>query len=241
MNCIVPFTKNIKFDTKLGDIISMSLEHEYNINEGVILGNFMISGTFKSHELSVNPLDFSHTIPFDLNLTEDIEEASLVFKIDNFTYEVIEDDYLKVDIDFMVSANTKEVVREEIFESVPKELENIVFDNLDLLDDVSSDEVFEEVINNKVDVKEEVIVEEEEIVLEDPTCDRVEVEESTILDFANKNEETFISYKVHCIKDGESIESICKLYSKQENELTSYNANIKFLTGDKIIIPEDEE
>ena len=46
MNCIIPYTKEIPFNSKIKEITSISLEHEMNINEGEILGNFIVSGEY---------------------------------------------------------------------------------------------------------------------------------------------------------------------------------------------------
>ena len=70
MNCIIPYTKEIPFNSKIKEITSISLEHEMSINEGEILGNFIISGEYKAHELSVNKESFEHVLPFSIDLTE---------------------------------------------------------------------------------------------------------------------------------------------------------------------------
>ena len=54
MNLIIPFTKDIKFNTNISEILSISLEHDYTINDGELLGNFTVSGEYKTHEVSVN-------------------------------------------------------------------------------------------------------------------------------------------------------------------------------------------
>ena len=41
----------------------MSLEHDYNVNEGVVLGNFYISGEYQVHPISINRDPFKYTLP----------------------------------------------------------------------------------------------------------------------------------------------------------------------------------
>lgn len=225
MNIIVPFTKEVKFDQTLGDVLSISLEHEFNFSNNILLGNFVVSGTYKTHELSANKLDFSHTLPFELSIREDIDESTLNFSIDNFTYEVLEGDILKVDIDYLVKA--KELVREDI-----------IFDEATIDDLFSNEEELLDLANDEPITKE---------VLEEPleetvnTEDRAVIDENTILNFASENAESFVSYIVHTVKEGENIETICKLYSKNENDLIDYNIGIPFNPGDKILVPEDDE
>ena len=44
MKKIVPFTKDIKFNTKIYEITSISLEENYNCTEDTIDGEFIVSG-----------------------------------------------------------------------------------------------------------------------------------------------------------------------------------------------------
>ena len=60
MNCIIPFTKDIKFKTNIAEILSISLEHDFTANPEEVLGNFTISGDYKSHEVSVNKEHFEY-------------------------------------------------------------------------------------------------------------------------------------------------------------------------------------
>ena len=50
MKLIIPFEKKVKFNSNACEISSISLEHEFTKNEGEILGNFLISGSYKEHE-----------------------------------------------------------------------------------------------------------------------------------------------------------------------------------------------
>ncbi len=227
MNYIVPFTKDIDFKTSIGQITSISLEHEYNVNKDIILGNFIISGSYKTHELSVNTEDFSYTVPFDLSLTEDIDSDTVKLTIDNFVYEIVNSTFLKVDIDYKVEGKT--IVKPKIvFEELPREtLEEIIdFDKLEEEQRVEEEKTLEREI-------------EEEIM----TTDIKEVSEENknmIMSLGASKEESFVTYHVHVVKEGESAESISKLYNKSEIDVTNYNKLLTFVPGEKVIIPEDE-
>ncbi len=58
MNLIIPFTKDIKFTSNISEITIISLKHEFTVNNDEILGNFIVSGDYKTHELSVNKEHF---------------------------------------------------------------------------------------------------------------------------------------------------------------------------------------
>ena len=47
MNCKIPFTKDIDFEKKVSEITSISLEHETKVEDGVLKGNFIVSGDVK--------------------------------------------------------------------------------------------------------------------------------------------------------------------------------------------------
>ena len=54
MQKIVPFKKDIIFKTNLYEIVSISLDHELNIDENLVKGKFVISGEYKMLEKSTN-------------------------------------------------------------------------------------------------------------------------------------------------------------------------------------------
>ncbi len=234
MNCIIPFTKDIKFKTTIGEITSISLEHEYNVNSSAILGNFVISGSYKTHELSVNTDDFSFVIPFDVSLSEETIEDTVDFKIDNFTYKVINNNTLKVDIDFKVVSDERESA--PLFENVPEELENTVLEELPELN--VREEIIDPVVFDNIPElpKEPEVI---ELELKEESKNISNVEKNAIMNFASSNAETFITYKVHIIKEGETYESISKMYNIDETDLAEYNDLSKLNLNDKVLIPEN--
>ena len=92
MKMNIPYEKEIIFNTKIADITSISLEYEANVLDEDIEGEFIISGDYKIHELSVNKEPFKYRIPFNVSLTDDIIRDSIKYDINNFTYEVIDDE-----------------------------------------------------------------------------------------------------------------------------------------------------
>ena len=80
MNCIIPFTKDVKFKSNIAEILSVSLEHDYTANETEVLGNFTISGEYKTHEVSVNKEHFEYVLPFSVNMTNKLIQIVLILK-----------------------------------------------------------------------------------------------------------------------------------------------------------------
>lgn len=227
MKSIVPYTKEIEFKTKIAEICSISLEHELNISESEIEGNFIVSGDYKSHEVSVNKEPFSYKLPFTLEVTEDIVKDSIDFEITDFTYEILKNSILKVNIEFCVTADEVEVVKEiEKVEEEEVEEEKREEERETLKEEIR-ESVLEEI--NSMFPEEKEDSEEEE---------RLEKEsEDLILSAVAEKESEVATYHIHIVSSNDSIESICEMYSVDVNTLKSYNTVDTLSVGDKIIIP----
>jgi LysM repeat protein len=127
MNCIIPFESKVNFKNPVKEICSISLEHEITKNESELLGNFFVTGTYKEHELSVNTTDFKFTIPFSVELTNRVDINTLEFNIDNFTYELNNDELL-IKIDYIINADDLQEDRVDLIEN-PLDLIEVKDDN----------------------------------------------------------------------------------------------------------------
>ncbi|MBD8922412.1 hypothetical protein EGR52_03185 [bacterium] len=224
MNCIIPFTKDINFKTNIAKILSVSLEHEYTANPMEVLGNFTISGEYKVHEVSINKESFEYVLPFSVNLTKEIDINSVDFDIVNFTYEVVNDDTLRVNIEYSINAI-----------ELPEEKEEVTIDEL-------LDEIDEDVRAEIEDVKEEKEeIQEKEEVLETENRDITDEAKETILNSINKDDNTYVTYHVHIMSETDTIESICLKYNVTESILKEYNDLTTIGVKDKVIIPENYE
>lgn len=238
MNCIIPFTKDIKFNTNISEIVSISLEHEYTANPEEILGNFIITGEYKTHEVSVNKERFEHVLPFSVNLTTKIDTDSVDFAIEDFTYEIVDKDTLKVNIEY--SINALELKEEEVFEPVPEERESFeeILDSIDEEIEQENEELvlepekIEENEETREDNEMNTLIEEKKIT---------EEEQEAILESVNPAEETFVTYHIHVMSEIDTIESVCTKYNTTQSLLGEYNDLSTVAIGDKIIIPDINE
>ena len=226
MENIIPFTKEIKFDNKIIEITSISLEEKYNCTNDSIDGEFKIFGEYKSHELSINKEKFEYKLPFSVDLAERINKDTLSFEITDFSYDILNENILKVNIEFKIDAETEE-----------KEVE-IIEEPLELVEDRT---IIEELKDDKeIKVEEEDKKEEiKQINNEENRIDKQD--EDTIIDSINTNDVEFTTYHIHIVKEAETIESICALYNSNEQILADYNDLTDFKVGDKLIVVETDE
>ena len=193
-----------------------------------VLGNFIVSGEYKTHEVSVNKENFEKVLPFSVDLTNKIDTDSLDFAIEDFTYELIDKNTLKVNIEYSIKAN---LLKEEVFESVEDANETLE-DMLDNIDLEEKEERNEEVIEEKMEEKEDV-EEQRDTVSEE--------EKETVISSTLEKEESFITYNIHIMQSNDTIENICAKYNTNTSILEEYNDISKVSVGDKIIIPEINE
>ena len=213
MNLIIPFEKKVKFDTPISEICSISLEHEITKNDGEILGNFLITGTYKEHELSINKTDFNFTLPFSVELTTRVDLSSLDMSIDNFTYDLNGSD-LDIKIDYVIEA--QDLKEEPVFERVEQDIEPITL----------IEEEKEKIIDEK---KDEINNNEER-----------EIKSETIINSV-KAEDDYISYHIHIVSSGESLESIALKYHITKEEIETINNITTIEENDKLLIPLENE
>lgn len=215
MNLIIPFTKDIKFTSNISEITSISLEHEFTVNNDEILGNFIVSGDYKTHELSVNKEHFEHVLPFRVDISSRIDRETVDLAIQDFTYEIKDNDTLKIDIEYTINALElkEEELKEELFERVE--------------DTESLEDILDEISDENIDTQETRNVSEED--------------KKTILESINEQDESFVTYHIHIMQENDTIDTICTKYNTTSNVLNEYNDLSTVAIGDKLIIPDLNE
>lgn len=314
MKSIIPYTKNISFGSKIAEITSMSLEHELKIEPGEMSGNFIVSGEYKSHEVSVNREPFLHKLPFSIELTDNIDLDSLKFEITDFSYDVLNDDTVEIDIEFSLEAEEKEIeeiiddeeepekriieeaaivndltelidnreedleegiveeslIEDERFVEIQKEQEEMQKEKEEILEakeQLAAEMKKMEAIQEQIEIEKAKLLEqkdemeqvqmendrmEEEIEMEEDNQREKMVElnvkeedmkesEEVILKSVNPADDSYTTYHIHIVKEGESIETICSMYQSNMNLLAEYNNMKELNIGDKVIIPKEDE
>lgn len=238
MRMIVPYEKEITFNTKIAQISSISLEYEANVLGSDLSGDFIVSGEYKIHEVSVNKEPFKYRLPFSISLDDDLIRDSLKYDIYNFTYEVKDEDTLKVNIEFLLEGEVVEKmpepevkVEETKKESDKEEKERNINVNNNELD----------ALLNQIDIKEKEADKKVEITnnieIKDNKVDNSKNEEM-ILNNALNASNTYVTYHIHVVGENDTIDSIINNYKISKEILSEYNDLSSLNIGDKILIPE---
>ncbi len=256
----IPFESTIDFKSNIAEITKMSLEHDFNVSEGIVLGNFYISGEYKSLDVSVNTEPFKYTLPFTVELSSDIREDSLEFNIEDFSYDILDKNSLKVYIEYSLKGEVREEEKVETERTEDTKDDEVTFERVNE-DELNSElEFIDEFLNQKeIETKKddkEVKEDKEERIEEDTieetsknvikedaiNKDRLNEEsEKTIMETIKDSDDTFVTYHVHIVKESESLETIANYYNVPSNLLMEYNNVDSVNMGDKILIPKADE
>ena len=115
MRQTIPFKKDITFKTKIGELTAISLDNDLTLKgEDLIVGNFYISGTYKMLETSTIEEEYSYKIPCEIAISDEYDTYDATIDIDDFYYEIINDEILRVNIVVVINnLERKEEVLEE--------------------------------------------------------------------------------------------------------------------------------
>ena len=251
MKKIIPFVKDIKFNTKIYEIVSISLEHNLNIENNIVSGEFIVSGDYKINDSSINTEPFIHGIPFDISLDNKYDTNNINIDIDDFKFEIINEEILRVNIDVLVDGiqviEEEQESIEEIEEIKPDyiiearnlkeeeaEKENDSQENVDnnLIENDFIEERQDDNMNSQLD---DLFLEYDEpatMVLQENNN-----EVTSIFNNFNSKDEKYVSYYVHIVRENDTIDSICLKYGVSIEDIKEYNDIEQITLGNKIIVP----
>ncbi len=102
MKQIVPFTKNIDFETNIDEITSISLDKKVEeVKDGHILGTLELYLEYKENDISVDIYKYSDSIPFDIAIDDKYSLDDVKIDIDDFYYE-INDNQVTIHVDMLL-------------------------------------------------------------------------------------------------------------------------------------------
>ncbi len=236
MNEVFTIDREFLFKSTIHEITSISIEHNYDINGSNLEGEFIISGDYRLHEISINKEDFSFKIPFTHEIRSNVNLDTIDVEITDFSYDFNNGDELTVHVEYLVKGD------EAVLE----------FSDEDKLNEFLDNNKAVEVVSLLDEAKDEKTKEEEKTVddkVKDTTKENIDdrnqnddkkIDENMILNSINEEEE-YIKYHVHTVTMNDTIESITSMYKISLNTLKKYNSFENLELNMKLIIPENEE
>lgn len=245
MKKIISYEKDIIFKTNIGEICSISLEHDFTVDGGFLRGEFVLNGEYKPNELSLNRESFEYRLPLEYELEENVDIPTLSYDIDNFEY-TIEDDVLSVYIDFGVRYDEKKI--EPIIPEITEEELNLddFSDVVNTEERMNEEEPISEELNDKLKDEDPQYEADIDVVIED-NADirdeevRLEEDEKNMILESTLETEEFITYHVHIVREGDTFESIAAKYNCSLDTIKEYNNVENLELKSKLIIPDSKD
>ncbi len=211
MKQIIPFTKDIVFKSTIGELTSISLDHDLQLKgEDLITGNFYIKGKYKLTTASQIEEDFSYKVPCEIAISDDYDTFDATIDIDDFYYEVVEEEILKVNIAVAIDNLIK---KEKIeIEEPKKEIE---------------EEIEQRVIFNYDEEERESI----------NPMNLIQETKKEVFNNINTND-LYSTYSVYLVQENDSFEKLEEKYNCKKEDILQYNDVNDLTPGIKLVIPE---
>lgn len=255
--------KELLFKNNIKDITSISLDSDYKVENSSLVGNFIISGEYKIHEVSINREKFNFKIPFNIEIDKDIDKKTIKLEITNFVYDYKQDELI-VNIDYEILGDRESVLlfddEESLDEFLNKREVEVIDTRLDEIKNTTERKSIDKIeekeldtdIKNKIELNDSQNntrldnndnlddLENKINIIEPKEEEREQINTNEIINSIDTNNDKFITYKVYKIHENETLESIVIKYHTTIDDLKEYNDLSNLNIGDKIIIPSYE-
>ena len=178
MKQIIPFKKEITFKTMICKITSISLEHTLDLkDEYNIMGDFIVSGSYKMTEASQIDEEFSYKVPIEIAIDSKYDTSNITLEIDDFVYEVVDEEKLLLNIDLCIDnlELKQEEKKEEEVETIFSHDEYEELDNT--LSEIEEDlkEEDKELVRNEEEEPEEDVSRHDDLFLDTSKEEKLEI------------------------------------------------------------------
>lgn len=225
MKKIISFEKKLEFPSMVGEITSISLDHTLEFKSPTLIeGAFLITGSYKLTEASCIEDNFNFKVPTEIMLTENIDVSTGKITVDDFFYEIEDDENLVCHIDVLVEGLEEVFIDEPPLEEVERHVEEIRECDGDQNKEI-------EIPHREEELKEELEEEIEELV----------EEQQSLFSNLKDDEDTFTTYSIYIIRQDETIQTVLEKYKITKEALEEYNDLSNIVEGSKVIIPVNDK
>ena len=176
MKKLIPFQKDLNFDKKIYEISSISLEHTLKPKENnQISGEFIISGTYKLTEASMNLDPFEYKLPFNISIDNKYDTKNIEVDINDFYYEFTNNEILSVNIEVVIDGLEEKEEKEMPKETQIEETKEKPHEEREIINEENITETKKETksIFENLDENERYAVYKVHIVTENDTIDNI--------------------------------------------------------------------
>ena len=215
MNKIIPFNKDITFNEKIGEIESIALDDTLKFIEPyTIKGELIVRGCNKYLDVEN---EFSYPLPVEIAVDSKYDTKKASINIDDFYYEIINDNILRVKIDLILDdLYYKEQEPEKEVREVKDDIDAEVIP-IDIEESKINDNQTELEKNTEINITQDLLNEN------------------------NDEKKDYSIYRVYVYSDNDTLDSILNKYKVTKEELEEINDLTNLKPGVKLVIPSIDE
>ena len=114
MKKIIPFKKQLFLENTISEITSISLEHTLSYKKDYLIsGEFILTGTYRATDTSIDTLKFDFRVPCDINVDDKYDLSHVVIDIDDFYYEIVDNNAIDINIDVLLDKIEDRCIEDE--------------------------------------------------------------------------------------------------------------------------------
>ena len=173
---------------------------------------------------STNEEEYSYKIPCEIQISDIYDTYDCTIDIDDFSYEIKNDDTLCVKISVL--------------------LDNLIKKELEVTETIKEEELIDMTNSLPIEEIKKVVIEDEkpeELVIDERNIDPVNVLNDIKSDIISNTDESYLTYKVYTVQEEDTIEKICTNYKVSIDQIKDYNDFDNLTTGLKLLIPNSND
>lgn len=162
MRKVISFDKELEFKTMIGEVTSISLDQNLSFqDDSTVSGELVVSGKYKLTAASRLEEDFSFHVPMEIVLTERLDSETRNVNIEDFRYEVEDNDILLCHIDLLIEG--VEIIDDVYSDSNDENCFRENIEKVDTIDDSQSSEELKTVQVSDIAVPLEIAASSENV------------------------------------------------------------------------------
>ena len=184
------------------------------------------------NDTSINTESFIYGLPFNIALDEYYDTDKLKIDIDDCKYEIINEEMLKVDIDVLIEGTINLEEQEEKEENNLQP--DVIIDAREAEKEEKKEKDTIKIIDNtnkETDLFKEIEEDGQKVFKEENK------KVTSIFENIDSDDENYISYYVHIVRENENIEELSMKYNISLEDLKEYNNVDEITQNSKLIIP----
>lgn len=244
MKKTITFSKEITFQTKIKEITDIEVTHNLEVtNFNTIEGSFLVNGTYKLSDMTDLEEEFHYDLPFTIEVDDKYDLSNIVIRINDFYFEIINEDILKVNVELELSGVEEYQKQEEVLSRscYDEELEDAKeFTDVKPIEKFNKTFEKDPMIIEPIDILDEVAKEKLEVEKHDIVNTNIQKSITSMFPSLSEEEDTFQSYYVYIVRENDTLDEILTRYKTTKEELSEYNNLEEIKIGAKLIIPSSK-